>query len=405
LGYFLAAQYEDSGAFEKAGSIYEELLKKTPTFTGYRGLVSCDLHLKKFDALLATLGEAQDKAGIIEALGDDVTKIVKDGDALKKLFEISRKRAAANPEALTRGESFAAGVLASEAKDWTVAEEFFTYAVKADPPTCGETYLVWGLGLLLDERPADAAKVFERAIEHSANRLELASFHFYLSGALAMDNRIDDALAAAREAAKLKPESTTYLARPGWVLTAGKRYEAACDFYRELMKKLETDFSSEELREGLKEIRLACSGVCVMLGRNDEAEQQLDLVLDEYPEDPGAMNDLGYLWADRNEHLGRASRMLHKAVEAEPENASFRDSLGWLFYRQGKYAEAATELQKALEKQQDGAIYDHLGDVYEKLGEKAKAKEHWQNASKAYEKEKDEEKRKSVEKKLGSVRK
>jgi tetratricopeptide (TPR) repeat protein len=280
-------------------------------------------------------------------------------------------------------------------------EEFFTYAVKADPPTCGETYLVWGLGLLLAERSADATKVFERAIEHSANRNELASFHFYLSGALGLDNRIDDALAAAQEAAKLKPESTTYLARPGWVLTVGKRYEAACDFYRDLLKKFENDYSSDELREGLKEIRLAYSGVCVMLGRNDEAEEQLESVLDEYPEDAGAMNDLGYLWADRNEHLGRAERMLHKAVATEPENASFRDSLGWLLYRQGKYAEAAVELQKALENRKDGEIFDHLGDVYEKLGEKAKAKENWQRAIESYEKEKDE-KRKAVEKKFGA---
>ena len=57
------------------------------------------------------------------------------------------------------------------------------------------------------------------------------------------------------------------------------------------------------------------------------------------------------------------------AVAAEPENRAYRDSLGWVFYRLGRFPEAVAELEKAVdEKQPDGTVLDHLGDAYEKLG-------------------------------------
>ena len=59
------------------------------------------------------------------------------------------------------------------------------------------------------------------------------------------------------------------------------------------------------------------------------------------------MNDLGYLWADENQHLQRAYRMIQKAVEGDPDNAAYRDSLGWVLYRLGRIDEevAWTERQ------------------------------------------------------------
>ena len=60
-------------------------------------------------------------------------------------------------------------------------------------------------------------------------------------------------------------------------------------------------------------------------------------MLDEFPDDAGAMNDLGYLWADQDKNLQRARRMIRKAVDAEPDNAAYRDSLGWVLFRLGRY--------------------------------------------------------------------
>ena len=102
-------------------------------------------------------------------------------------------------------------------------------------------------------------------------------------------------------------------------------------------------------------------------------------MLDEFPDDVGALNDLGYLWADQNKRLARPHRMIRQAVEAEPENAAYRDSLGWVLYRLGKFDEAleeqkkAVELSKSKEKESDGVMYDHLGDIHAALGQKDKA--------------------------------
>jgi tetratricopeptide (TPR) repeat protein len=400
LGYFLASKYAAAGTSEKAAALYSALLAKSPTYTGYRSLAAIYAKAKNYEGLLSVLGAAQDKAGMLESLGLEAAKIAQDDDLMRHLLETAKKRALASPDKPARGENFAVGMLAADAKQWAAADEFFTRAAKADPKQSGEVYLVWGLGLLLAERSAESAKVFRNAIDRQQSAEECANYYFYLAGALSLENRVDEALAAANRAAELKPGSIAFLARPGWVLTYGKRYAEAFEVYRELLQKRENDFSSEEFREGLKEVRLAFSSVCVLLGRMDDAEEQLQLVLDEYPEDSGALNDLGYLWADRGEHLGRACRMIRKALAAEPENAAYRDSLGWALFRQQKYAEAAVELQKASEKIADGTVLDHLGDAYEKLGQTGKAIESWRRAAESFRKEKEEEKAKAVRKKM-----
>ena len=129
-------------------------------------------------------------------------------------------------------------------------------------------------------------------------------------------------------------------------------------------------------------------------------------MLDEFPDDAGALNDLGYLWADQNKRLRRASRMIRQAVEAEPENAAYRDSLGWVLYRLGKFDEALKEQQKAVElsktkdKQSDGVMYDHLGDIHAALAQKDKAIESWTEAAQAFEKTGEKDKLEAVKKKM-----
>jgi len=95
-----------------------------------------------------------------------------------------------------------------------------------------------------------------------------------------------------------------------------------------------------------------------------------------------AYNYLGYMWVDRNENLEEAGQYIRKALELEPGNGAYLDSLGWLYYRQGKYQEAVTELLRAAEslKEPDATVYDHIADAYEKLGKKSEAVLYWQKA-------------------------
>jgi tetratricopeptide (TPR) repeat protein len=400
LGYFLALKYADSGSLDKAASLYSALLQTSPTFSGYRGLVDVYIRAKNYEGLLTILGETQDKAGMLETLGKETAKISEDAELLKKLTETAKARFKAAPEKIDRGQNLAMGILAADAKQWATAEEFFTRAAKADPNQNGEVYLMWGLSLLLAERPGESARVFQKAIDGLQIAEEGANFYFYLAGALALENRTNDALAAAEKAARLKPGSIIFLARPAWVLTRGKRYEDAFKAYRDLLKKYENDFSSEDFRDGLKDVRLAFSNVCSLSGRPNDAEEQLQLVLDEFPEDPAALNDLGYFWIERGEHLDRAERLIQKAVGIDPDNSAYLDSLGWLQFRRGKFDEAAAVLQKAAESSPDATIFEHLGDAYRELGQTEKASAHWRKAAEMYRKNKEDDKAKAVEKKI-----
>jgi tetratricopeptide (TPR) repeat protein len=90
--------------------------------------------------------------------------------------------------------------------------------------------------------------------------------------------------------------------------------------------------------------------------------------------------------ADRNVRVGEAEKMIAKALEQEPNNGAYLDSLGWAQYRLGKYEEALASLQRsAALTQRDSTIHDHLGDVYFKLNKLKEAIAAWQQSIKEWE--------------------
>lgn len=111
----------------------------------------------------------------------------------------------------------------------------------------------------------------------------------------------------------------------------------------------------------------------------DAAEAQFRKVLELNPNNAGAMNYLGYMFADRNTRLDEAQKLIGRALELEPENGAYLDSMGWLYYRQNRLDEAEHSLVRALAKiGQDPTVHDHLGDVYFKLGKTKEAITQWQ---------------------------
>lgn len=93
-------------------------------------------------------------------------------------------------------------------------------------------------------------------------------------------------------------------------------------------------------------------------------------------------NYLGYMWVERNENLDEAEQLIRRAIEMEPGNGAYIDSLGWLFFKKGKYDEALAELLKAAEAlpEPDPVVFDHIADTYSKLGRSAEAVLYWQKA-------------------------
>jgi tetratricopeptide (TPR) repeat protein len=425
LGYFLAGRYYQAEQFDKAEPLYRQLLRGNAAVAGYRSLAEIYRKTKRTDALLMILGEAVEKTGLLEALGAESQAIAGDAELIRTLLEAARQKLHDQPEDPDYGVCFAAALLALEGKQYDYGElleaiydqdveallaltdkpyqlaaEFFEAAVKAKPDQTGELLVVWGVGLLVGERPAEAAKVFQRGIDEKSLPEDNPLLYFYLAGALEMDHRTDEALAAARKAAEVKPDSARFQSREAWVLDHAKRYDEAAKAYAEVIEQFDSDYSSPETREMVRLARLSLSNIGVIRQQLPQAEEWLEQVLDEFPDDPGANNDLGYLWADQNKHLQRALKMIQLAVEAEPENTAYRDSLGWVLYRLKRCPEAVAELEKAAVGKPEGLILDHLGDAYLKVDQPQKAKAAWRRAVEAFQKESEADKAKQVKKKI-----
>lgn len=95
-----------------------------------------------------------------------------------------------------------------------------------------------------------------------------------------------------------------------------------------------------------------------------------------------AYNYLGFMWAEHNMHLEEAAEMIKRALQIDPNNGAYRDSLGWLYFRESKFDQALSELLRAAQtiSHPDPVVFDHIGDTYSKLNKTPQALEYWQKA-------------------------
>jgi Tfp pilus assembly protein PilF len=137
--------------------------------------------------------------------------------------------------------------------------------------------------------------------------------------------------------------------------------------------------------------RLLRAAILERMGKDDEAEEAFRALVEADPTDPDANNALSYFYATRGRNLEEARRLVDRALEAEPENGAFLDTLGWVLYAQGHYAAAlealkrAAEAIKELDPEGDAVVLDHLGDAHEKLKQYPEARRAWQRALERYE--------------------
>jgi Tfp pilus assembly protein PilF len=101
--------------------------------------------------------------------------------------------------------------------------------------------------------------------------------------------------------------------------------------------------------------------------------------LDLDPSNAMTLNYLGYMLADKGTRLTEALKLIRKAVELEPMNGAFLDSLGWAYFKLGEYELAEENLRHAVERDQtDPTVHDHLGELYEKTGRIRLAAAQWE---------------------------
>ncbi len=113
----------------------------------------------------------------------------------------------------------------------------------------------------------------------------------------------------------------------------------------------------------------------------DQAEESFKRILAADPQNSNTLNYLGYMLADRGVRLEEALAYIKKAVDLEPANGAYLDSLGWAYFKLGKYDAAEQNLLRASQRQEsDPTINEHLADLYQKTGRLKLAAAHWERA-------------------------
>jgi tetratricopeptide (TPR) repeat protein len=285
------------------------------------------------------------------------------------------------------------GILAVRHRNLEFAVHQFREATRNAPP---ETEMDAYVGLIDAlrrlRRPADIAAVCREGLR-TARWVPAVYFNFHLSLALAELGDPDGAIAAADSAILQAGDAARLDARVRkvWVLeTLGRDGDAIA-----LAKKLldEFDAPADRLR-----IRYVLAGAYHGAKKYREWEAELRAILDADPDHAPACNDLGYHLADQGRNLDEAEQLIRHAIavdraerrragDPEPESASYLDSLGWVLFRKGRLAEARPLIERAAampDGSASGEIWDHLGDVCFRSGDKPAAKAAWEKAQVAY---------------------
>ncbi len=113
----------------------------------------------------------------------------------------------------------------------------------------------------------------------------------------------------------------------------------------------------------------------------DKAEEQFKKVLAVNPKSAAVLNYYGYMLGDLGIRLDEAEALVQRALKEEPFSGAYLDSLGWIYFKQGKLAASETTLRKAVEREShDATIHAHLGDLYAKMGRGDLAAAEWEKS-------------------------
>ena len=233
----------------------------------------------------------------------------------------------------------------------------------------------------LDEAKARFAKVaanYEQSLlinpNHAGTYLRLAEL---LLGPLKNPERAVKFLAEARRRFPGAPEIVYYLAI---AQREAKQTQRAVATFEEALREAQLDQNNEIVNAKFY------FNYGVTAEQAGLYEKAADLLRRSIALDPTsaaeAYNYLGYMWADHNMHLDEAKEMIERALQIEPNNGSYLDSLGWVEFRQGKFDQALADLLRAVKNldREDPIVFEHIGDTYLKLQRVPEALESWQKA-------------------------
>ena len=267
------------------------------------------------------------------------------------------------------------GFLHRSAQQFPQAVEVFRQMAELDPDSAPRS----AVHIIETYRMAkDFAKVREEANAAKAKYPKERGVVLTYASALADDGKAEQAITEVRSLLNGETDRETYLAL-AQVCEKGKKY----DQMRQALDSAEKLSKTEEEKESIYFMRGA---MFEKLKQFEAAEAEFRRVLKASPDSAAALNYLGYMLADRGVRLEEALKMISRAVELDSQNGAYLDSLGWVYFKMGKFEEAETYLRRALEKVPgDPTVHDHLGDAFYRQGKLKEAIAQWQRSVKEWE--------------------
>jgi len=188
---------------------------------------------------------------------------------------------------------------------------------------------------------------------------------------LASQGRLDEVRAEMQSLRRNNPENAVdYYLLEGQVLTDLEMNREAYALYAEAL----AGNPDEE------DLLYAQALVAEQLDRIDVAEQYMQRILKQDPDNVRTLNALGYTLADRTDRYDEARKYIEKAYAQKPDDPAVIDSMGWVQYRLGNLEEARRYLQRAYDMTGDSEIGAHLGEVLWMQGDQAGARRVWQES-------------------------
>ena len=326
--------------------------------------------LKKADTLVPESAEvAYNMAAVYQAQGryDDAIKLLQ--DLLKKVDNNPTDR---NNRAIFLERL---GMIYREQQNYTAAVDTFRKLL-----ALGDENARTGYQEMIDtyreaKQWTQATAVAREAVEKMPNDRDL---RMVLDAQLADTGELDSALADVRSMLKGGPEDREVYVRLAIIYTRAKRWTES----EEALTKAEQMSTKTDEKAYVWFLR---GDIYQHQKMFDQAEEEFKKVLSKTsPSDPQAaatLNYLGYMNADRGVKLDESLNYIKQALTVEPNNGAYLDSLGWVYFKLGKYDLAEENLNKAaVHMGSDPTVQEHLGDLYQKTGRLKMAAVHWERA-------------------------
>ncbi|EFI35136.1 Tetratricopeptide TPR_2 repeat protein [Desulfonatronospira thiodismutans ASO3-1] len=209
--------------------------------------------------------------------------------------------------------------------------------------------------------PQLALDYLSRISKEDSYHLQALSFRVQI---LFHEKNYQEALELSRKGQELHPGEDRVHLFEAIVLEAMEEYQEARKVLEKALEKWpgQTDFL---FRKGV---------VLDKSGKTEKSLQIMEEIIALDQEHHEALNYVGYTLADQDRDLDRAMILIKRALELDPGNGYYIDSLAWVYYRQGSYEKAWEEILAAVEQVDDEAvIWEHYGDIAKALGKREHA--------------------------------